>query len=56
MSICTTSKRESGVGNEERGVMVCLCTLARWHCKQERVQRLTSELIPGQTKREVINL
>ena len=55
MSIWTTSKRAFGVGKEESEAEECLCTLARWHCMHDRAQRRTSELIPGQTNREVIN-
>ena len=56
MSMWTTSKCVSGVGKEERGgnrVFLHLSSLALY--MQDRVQRLISELIPGQMKREVIS-
>lgn len=50
MSICTSGKRASDGTKWSTGVNVCLCTLARWHCRHIRVQTLSWVFMCGHTK------
>ena len=54
ISMCTISKRASGVKNVARGVIVCLCILALWHSRHDCAHLRTSVLMLGHTYRAVM--
>ena len=54
ISMCTMSKRASGVENVARDVTMCLWILDLWHCRHDCAHLRISDLIFSQTYRLVM--